>query len=152
MMNPVDKPDAVNAKRTVVHVGTRVEIELIDAAGGAERLAVDIVPESTADFSAGFLGAGTPLSQAILGETAGSTVPYTLADIVAVRILSVEPSRRAPAAGAAQAREAMLREAVDKSNLEDAVRLALTVDVKWGDYDPEGLEPGWRGPPEQPRP
>jgi hypothetical protein len=67
-----------------------------------------------------------------------------------VRILSVKPSDRAPEAGAAEAREAALREAVNKSNLEDAVRLALTVDVKWGDYDPEGIEPNWSGPSEQP--
>ena len=148
-MNPSDKPDAKHEDRIVVHVGTRVEVELIDDAGGAEGLAFDIVPESAANFSDGFLGAGTPLAQAILGETPGSLVPYQLADVVAVRILSVEPSQRVPEAGAAQAREAMLREAVDKSNLEDAVRLALTVDVKWGEYDPEGLEPNWSGPPKQ---
>jgi hypothetical protein len=134
----------------VVHVGTRVEVELIDDAGRAEGLAFDIVPERAADFSAGFLGAGTPLAQAILGERAGCTVPYRLADVVAVRILSVQASQRTPEAGAAEARQAVLREAVDKSNLEDAVRLALTVDVKWGDYDPEGIEPAWSGPPEQP--
>jgi hypothetical protein len=150
MTNPSDNPDAKDATSTAVHVGTRVEVELIDTAGGAERLAFDVVPESAADFSAGFLGAATPLAQAILGEVAGGTVPYKLADVVSVRILSVEPSQRAPEAGAAQARQAMLREAVDKSNLEDAVRLALTVDVKWGDYDPEGLEPNWGGSPEQP--
>ena len=152
MMNPPDIPDTKGATSTAVHVGTRVEVELIDTAGGAERLAFDVVPESAADYSAGFLGAGTPLAQAILGEVTGSTVPYRLADVVSVRILSVEPSQRAPEAGAAQARQAMLREAVDKSNLEDAVRLALTVDVKWGDYDPEGLEPNWSAPREQPDP
>ena len=27
--------------------------------------------------------------------------------------------------------------------MEEMVRLALTVDVKWGDYDPEALESGW---------
>jgi hypothetical protein len=140
-MNPIDNPDTKSATSTAVHVGTRVEVELIDSAGGAERLAFDVVPESAADFSAEFLGAGTPLAQAILGEMAGTTVPYKIADIVAVRILSVEASRRVPDSGAAEARQALLREAVDKSNLEDAVRLALTVDVKWGDYDPEGLEP-----------
>jgi hypothetical protein len=142
-MTPPDNADAKDKARAVVHVGTRVEIELIDASGSAEHLAFDIVPESAADFSAGFLGAGTPLAQAILGEVAGSVVAYSLADIVSVRILSVAPSRRAPAASAAQAREAILREAVDKSNLEDAVRLALTVDVKWGEYDPEALELNW---------
>ena len=150
MTNPSYSPDAKGATSTAVQVGTRVEVELIDAAGDAERLAFDVVPESAADYSAGFLGAGTPLAQAILGEVTGSTVPYRLADVVSVRILSVEPSQRAPEAGAAQARQAMLREAVDKSNLEDAVRLALTVDVKWGDYDPEGLESNWGGSPEMP--
>lgn len=143
-------PEPGDEIQTVVHVGTRVEVELVDDSGGAERLAFDIVPESAADFSAGFLGAGTPLAQAILGERAGSVVSYTLADVAAVRILSVKTSERAPEAGAAEAREAVLREAVNKSNLEDAVRLALTVDVKWGDYDPEGIEPNWSGPPEQP--
>jgi hypothetical protein len=148
-MSSSDKHDAKEKTRAVVHVGTHVEVELLNAGGGAEWLAFDVVPESAADFSAGFLGAGTPLAQAILGEVAGSTVPYRLADIVAVRILTVEPSRRTPEAGAAQAREALLRGAVDKSNLEDAVRLALTVDVKWGDYDPEGLEPNWSEPPDR---
>jgi hypothetical protein len=134
------------AEARTVHVGTRVEVELIDDAGGIERLAFDVVPERAADFSSGFLGAGTPLAQAILGERAGSVVAYRLADVVAVRVLSVAPSVRSPQPGAAEAREAVLREAVDKSNLEDAVRLALTVDVKWGDYDPEGIEPSWTEP------
>jgi Transcription elongation factor, GreA/GreB, C-term len=145
-----DRPEAQDESQVVVHVGMHVEVELLDDVGGAERLAFDIVPERAADFSAGFLGAGTPIAQAILGERAGTVVAYRLADVVAVRILSVEPSARAPQPGAAEAREAMLREAVDKSNLEDAVRLALTVDVKWGDYDPEGLEPNWGGPTEPP--
>ena len=149
-MNSSANPDGMDEIATVVHVGTHVEVELVDASDSVERLAFDIVPESAADFSAGFLGAATPLAQAILGEEAGRVVPYRLADVVAVRILSVQPSQRAPEAGAAAAREAMLREAVDKSNLEDAVRLALTVDVKWGDYDPEGLDPNWNSPPEQP--
>ena len=149
-MNLSERPEPADAIWTVVHVGTRVEVDLVDDSGGAEHLAFDIVPESAADFYAGFLGAGTPLAQAILGERAGSMVPYRLADVVAVRILSVKPSERAPDAGAAEAREAVLREAVNKSNLEDAVRLALTVDVKWGNYDPEGIEPNWSGSSEQP--
>ena len=149
-MNLPERPEPGDEILTAVHVGTRVEVELVDDSGSAERLSFDIVPESAADFSAGFLGAGTPLAQAILGERVGSVVSYRLADIVTVHILSVKPSERAPEAGAAEAREAALREAVNKSNLEDAVRLALTVDVKWGDYDPEGIEPNWSGPSEQP--
>jgi Transcription elongation factor, GreA/GreB, C-term len=149
-VNLPERPEPGDELRTVVRVGTRVDVELVDDSGGAERLSFDIVPESAADFSAGFLGAATPLALAILGERAGSVVSYTLADVVAVRILSVKPSERAPEAGVAEAREAATREAVNKSNLEDAVRLALTVDVKWGDYDPEGIEPNWSGPSEQP--
>ena len=149
-MNLPERPEPGDEILTAVHVGTRVEVELVDDSGSAERLSFDIVPESAADFSAGFLGAGTPLAQAILGERAGSVVSYRLADVVAVRILSVALSDRAPEAGAAEAREAALREAVNKSNLEDAVRLALTVDVKWGEYDPEGIAPNWSGPSEQP--
>ena len=122
--------------------GTRVEIELVDESGGAEQLAFDIVPDRNADFDAGFLGVGTPLAQALLHHRAGETIPYRVADIAEVRIVSVAVSQRAPEAGAAERREARQREAVSKSNLDDAVRLALTVDVKWGDYDPEGIAPG----------
>ena len=149
-MSPSVEPDEKDEGRIVACVGTLVEVELLDGSGGAEHLAFDIVPERDADFSAGFLGAGTQLAQAIAGKKAGSVVPYSLADVVAVRIISVYPSERTPEAGAAEAREAATREAVSKSNLEDAVRLALTVDVKWGDYDPEGLETNWSEPKEGP--
>jgi len=126
-----------------VLVGTCVEIEMVDAQGSTERLAFDVVPNSKADFAAGFLGAGTPLAQAILGHYAGDTVSYALADIVALRILSVRASERAPASDPTSSRDAAIRKAISNSNREDAVRLALTVDVKWGDYDPEGIASHW---------
>jgi hypothetical protein len=126
-----------------VTVGTRVEVELIDRQGSTERLAFDLVPNSKADFAAGFLGAGTPLAQAILGQRAGDVLPYQFADILEVRILSVEISQRAPASESRASREMVIRDAVSRSNLDDAVRLALTVDVKWGDYDPEGIASHW---------
>jgi hypothetical protein len=126
-----------------VRIGTHAEIELLSDSGEVERLAFDVVADEQADFAAGFLGAGTQLAQAILGQPAGATVPYAVADVVEVRILSVAPSERAPAPGAAAAREAAAQEAVSKANMEEMVRLALTVDVKWGDYDPEALEAGW---------
>jgi hypothetical protein len=126
-----------------VKVGTHVEVELLSAGGDVERLAFDVVPDAQADFASGFLGAGTPLAQAILGQMAGATVPYAVADEVEARILSVGPSQRAPAPEVAAAREAAAHEAVSKANMEEMVRLALTVDVKWGDYDPEALESGW---------
>ena len=122
-------------------VGTRVEVEMLDLQGSTERLAFDVVPNSKADFAAGFLGAGTPLAQAILGHHAGELVSYAFADIGAVRILAVEASERAPESVAS--RDAVIRKAISNSNLDDAVRLALTVDVKWGDYDPEGIASHW---------
>ncbi len=125
----------------VVRTGSRVILEMMDEQGGRERLTLDIAPDAAADFAAGFLGAGTPLAQAILSKPAGSVIPYRMGDIVEVRIIEIAPSERAPAEDAAAARDALTQEAVERANLEDIVRLALTVDVKWGDYDPEALEP-----------
>jgi hypothetical protein len=122
-------------------VGTRVEIELIGSGGDVERMALDIVPDAQADLAAGFLGAGTPLALTMHGHRAGETVAYDQADIRAVRILSIAQSERRPDPDAAAARKAVARAAVRKSDLVDTVRLALTVDVKWGDYDPEGIAP-----------
>ncbi len=126
-----------------VAVGTRVEMELLTASGESELMAVDVVPDGDADFASGFLGAGTPLGQAIVGQRAGSRVPYLKADFIEVRILAVTPSLDSPSGDAASSRQAVIDEAVSKSNLADTLRLALSVDVKWGDYDPEALEKNW---------
>lgn len=125
----------------LVALGTRVEVELVDEAGQGEVLAFDVVPDRAADFTTGFLGAGTRLAQAIMGRPAGSVVPYAAGDMAEARILSVARSQRAADEEASAARQAAIQEAVARSNLEEMVRLALTVDVKWGDYDPEGIAP-----------
>jgi hypothetical protein len=124
-------------------IGSHVEVELIEASGSRERLAFDIVPDSQADFSAGFLGASTPLARAVLGQSAGSTVPYPVEEIREVHILSVAPSERIAHDDVTADRQAVIRKAVAKSDLENAVRFALTVDVKWGDTDPEGIADHW---------
>ena len=36
----------------------------------------------------------------------------------------------------------MIQQAVERSEALDMARLALTVDVKWGAYDPDGVLPG----------
>jgi len=126
-----------------VGIGTHVEVELLTIEGAGEYLEFDLVPDDKADFTAGFLGAGTPLARAILDKCAGCRVDYIAADVVEVRILSVAPSVSTPNVDRAAERQALIREAVSRSNLVDAQRLALTVDVKWGDYDPEGIEAGW---------
>jgi hypothetical protein len=126
-----------------VVLGTHVEVELIDEFGDGERLAFDIVPDSAADFANGFLGIGTPLAQALLGQAAGRTMPYRMGDIVEVRLLNVAPSRRTAAGDAAARRQAIAQEALSKANLDEFVQLALTFSSKWGDYDPEGLADNW---------
>jgi hypothetical protein len=122
-----------------------VEVELIDESGRGERVAFDIVPDDQADFAAGFLGAGTPLARALAGRRAGESVAYSQADISEARIIAVAPSERLPGAEADARRQAAAR-AESKANLEESIQLALTVNVKWGDYDPEGLEAGWDKP------
>jgi len=125
----------------LVALGTRIEVEMVSELGDSERLTFDIVPDNAADFTAGFLGAGTPLAQAIMGRPAGSVVPYRVGDLVEVRILAVALSARRAAGDAAEARQALTQEAVERAKLDEMVQLALTVNVKWGDYDPEGILP-----------
>ncbi len=98
------------------------------------------MPDRAADFAAGFLGAGTPLAQAIMGHPAGSTVPYRVGDLAEVRILAVTLSERLADGDAAEARNAATQEAVERAKTDELVQLALTVNVKWGGYDPEPLE------------
>lgn len=124
----------------LVALGTHVEVELLSETGASEPLAFDIVPDAAADFTAGFLGAGTPLARAIMGRPTGVTLPYRMADSTAVRILAVTRSLRAADESVAEARQAATLEAVARAKTDDLVQLALTVNVKWGDYDPEPLE------------
>lgn len=134
--SPQDQPE----KRPLrVVVGARVEVELVDEFGESEHLAFDIVPDNAADFARGFLGASTPLAQALLGRPAGSVLPYRQGDIQEVRLLSVAPSQRTAEPDAAEKRQAIAQEAVNKAGFDEVVQLALTFSSKWGDYDPEGL-------------
>ena len=52
-----------------------------------------------------------------------------------------------PDTGAAANRQAVIQQAVERSEVLDMARLALTVDVKWGSYDPDGILPGDEEPP-----
>jgi hypothetical protein len=125
----------------LIALGTRVDVEMVSELGDSERLTFDIVPDRAADFAAGFLGAGTPLAQAIMGRPAGSVVPYRVGDMAEVHILAVALSERLAAGDAAEARQALTQGAVERAKLDEMVQLALTVNVKWGDYDPEGIIP-----------
>ena len=128
--------------------GTYVEVELVSESGQQEALAFDLVPDEKADLADGLLGLGTPLAQAIKGQTAGRTVAYGHGDIREVRILKVAYSRRdLEATDSAANRQAALQKAVSRSDLAEAVRYASTVNQKWGDYDPEGIAANWEEDP-----
>jgi len=139
-----EERSAEAARPPVVTLGARVQVELVDERGGVEALDLVLVPDADADLARGYLGQGTPLGRAIAGQPAGSDLPYQQGDMVAVRILSVLPED-VPDTGAAANRQAVLQQAVERSEALDMVRLALTVDVKWGSYDPDGILPGDEG-------
>jgi hypothetical protein len=122
-----------------VNIGTHVEVELIDQQGNGEPLSFDIVLEEFADFERGFLGANTPLAQAILGQCAGGVVPYRRGDINGVRIVSVGPSQTSAPTDAAERRQAVLKKALDKAERTTAEMFATSYSSKWGNYDPAGI-------------
>ncbi len=126
-----------------VALGTSVEVELIAKSGSKERLAFVIVPDTQADFSQGFLSAETPLARAILGQHAGALIPYKMGDIERVCVVEVRTSENQPRPDTAEKREALVRKAVDKADLANAINFALTFDSKWGDYDPESMAANW---------
>lgn len=130
----------------LVAVGSRVQVELVSKGGARETLEFDLVPDREADFSAGWMSAETPLARAILGQAEGAAVPYRTGDLVEVRILRVRASGRAAQARpeeAAAAREARMRQALDRADLNNAISFALTFESKWGGYDPEAIAANW---------
>jgi hypothetical protein len=120
---------------TVV-LGTHVEVDLIGEEGASEHLAFDLVPDEQADFANGFLGAGTPLAQAIWGKSAGELVAYRVDDVVSVRLVTVTPAVRMQEEDVAAKRQAVIQQAVAESERISDMVFALAVGSKWGDYDP----------------
>ena len=123
-----------------VEVGCLVELEFRSRSGEREHLEFDLVPDAQADYQAGFLGASTPLAQAVLGEKAGVTIPYFTDELMAVEIISIRESTRVPETNAATKREAALKDAQDQIEFTNAVLFAASVDTKWGEYDADGLD------------
>ncbi len=119
-----------------VGLSTHVQVELVDESGGCEPLEFDLVPDEQADFAHGFLGHGTRLAQTILGQPAGSVLPYPAGDVVKVRIVSVSPAARVPSEDVAAKRQAVLQQAVAEADRVAEMTWALAVGSKWGDYDP----------------
>ena len=137
-----DKIGAMNQDKSKLRVqlGCHVEIELLARSGERESLAFDLVPDDVSDYQAGFLGVSTPLAQAILGEASKTLVPYFTEELQAVQILSVTTSTRKPPSDASSRRKEAVDDAVNQIEFTNAVLFAASVDTKWGEYDPDGLD------------
>jgi len=112
-----------------------VKVELVSSSGEGEILVFTLVEDEQADFSAGFLGSGTPLAKTILGHYPDSKLEYTAGDLAYVRILSVAPSDKIQTEDVTARREAVMRKALKHSDYVNALTFATSVNSKWGDYD-----------------
>ena len=123
-----------------VALGYHVSLELVSRSGTRETLEFDLVPDDQADYQAGFLGDSAPLAQAILGESAGTLIPYFTEDFQAIEIISIAPATRKTKSGTATRRRENIQEAKNQIEFRDAVLFASSTDTKWGDYDADGLD------------
>ncbi len=125
---------------TKIKTGMQVEIEFIDLAGAAEHLRLVLVADKQADFAHGLLGESTPLAQALMGHAPGEELPYSLDDIVKVRILAARLGSDLGNPDAAAQRKEAYRKAVVDLEKRNAAAFAASFSGKWGDYDPEAVE------------
>ena len=123
-----------------VAVETRVTVELVSATETVEHLSLVIVPDKKADYYAGFLGESTVLAKAILGHAAGEEIPYPVGNYQKVRIVLITGIHEDELAGAAEKRQAEVREAIRQSERTSAMIFSTTVEGKWGEYETDGLE------------
>jgi len=129
----------MEAQLNFITIGCHVELNLVDRSGKKDRLSIDIVTDESADFSQGFLSESTPLAKVLLGEKAGSIIPYLKDDILAIEVLSVTPSINKPADDVKERREAKMKRTVREVEHTSAVVFASSFSGKWGDYDPDSL-------------
>jgi hypothetical protein len=125
-----------------ITVGSQVELELVDRSGGRERIKVTIVQDSEADFTKGFLSEKTPLAKSLLGERAGSVIPYLMDDIFSVEILAVSKPDNQPAMKAQDVRQAKMAKTIREIEDKNAMVFASSFSGKWGDYDPDSIPKG----------
>jgi len=123
------------ARDLKVEAGMLVKVQLVNRSGEGEILVFTLVEDEQADFSAGFLGSGTPLAKTILGHYPDSKLDYSAGDLQYVRILSVSPSDKIQTEDVVSRREAVMRKALNHSDYVNALNFATSVNSKWGDYD-----------------
>jgi hypothetical protein len=129
----------VETQTEPIVVGSKVEIDLIDREGHKERLSVVIVPDEAADFEHGYLGANTPLGQALVGERAGHAIPYLKGDILAIDILQATKVAQLPSQDAAKRRADEMKRTLKEVQNTNAMLFASSFSGKWGDYDPDSI-------------
>ena len=122
-----------------ITIGCQVEVDLLDRNGNRERLKVVIVQDEAADFAHGYLGENTALAKVLIGERAGTIIPYLKDDILGIEILSVTISSDKPPEDVAKKREAMMKKAIQEVEDTNAMIFASSFSGKWGDYDPDSI-------------
>ena len=127
------------SKSDVISIGSQVVLDLIDRRQNKERLNVIIVTDESADYSQGYLGVNTPLAKSMLGEQAGTTIPYLQDDILGIEILSVTQPVNKPPEDLAQKRAAMMKKTKQEVEDTNAIVFASSFSGKWGDYDPDSI-------------
>jgi hypothetical protein len=123
----------------LITVGCQVVVDLQDRAGKKERLKVVIVPDEAADFANGYLSENTPLAKILLGERAGTIIPYLQDDILAIEIIAVTKPLDRPTDDAAEKRKAMMKKTLREVEDTNAMVFASSFSGKWGDYDPDSI-------------
>ena len=129
----------MQAARSKAGIGMRVEIELLSRTGDNEKMSFTIVPDESADYGSGYLGASTPLAKALTGKAEGETIPYELEELYAVRILRIEHNPEIQLADLAAKRLTRFNKAVRDAERSNAINFASSFSGKWGDYDPDSL-------------
>ncbi len=132
MTNPQDQSPKI-------WVGRHVSLELKYQDGELDRLELDLVEDSAADFERGFLGESTPLARAILGHMAGDRIPYSSGDIIEVSILAVEPKLQGQPIDLTGQREEKMRKALRQTERTNIAIYASAANNKWGDTDPDKI-------------
>jgi len=122
----------------IVGLGTQVTLKL-DFGDEVETLTVALVPDALADMYNGFLGEGTPLARAILGQAVGAVLPYQHGQVTIHTACVDELIMEKAKANAARRQEqaGQTQKEIAKAN---ATLFSLTVESKWGDYDPDGIK------------
>lgn len=118
-----------------ISLNSRVTVDLVDASGESDRREFTLVPGKQADFKSGLLDENSLLGRTLVGHCAGEVIPYHVADLREVRILSVVIGSASTTSDAAGKRRAAVRKAVAQSEITNQMIFSTASGSKWGDYD-----------------